>query len=116
MDTNSAFWRDLEAKFRALPDPAGRLIAMLSDGQWHVRNSGGDLLVAAGEQEDLRPFFAPRERWRPLGCSAIPMSQNGRLLGQNKATINPRQKSAPDAPSSSRRSEERRVGKECRSR
>src|ERR1019366_744360 len=36
-----------------------------------------DLLVAAGEQEDLRPFFAPRERGRALGFSAIPMSQNG---------------------------------------
>src|ERR1022692_4442789 len=35
------------------------------------------LLVAAGEQEDLRPFFAPRERGRALGFSAIPMCQNG---------------------------------------
>src|ERR1039457_3484131 len=42
MDTNSAFWRDLEAKFRALPDPAGRLIAMLSDGQWHVYDGPND--------------------------------------------------------------------------
>ncbi len=34
-----------------------------------------DLLVAAGEQEDLRPFFAPRERWRAswlFGNSNVP--------------------------------------------
>src|ERR1035438_1638614 len=40
-----------------------------------TRNSGGDLLVAAGEQEDLRPFFAPRERWRAswlFGNSNVP--------------------------------------------
>src|ERR1035441_856545 len=42
-----------------------------------------DLLVAAGEQEDLRPFFAPRERGRALGFSAIPMSQNGHVLGHD---------------------------------
>ena len=41
------------------------------------------LLVAAGEQEDLRPFFAPRERGRALGFSAIPMSQNGHVLGHD---------------------------------
>jgi hypothetical protein len=41
------------------------------------------LLVAAGEQEDLRPFFAPRERGQALGFSAIPMSQNGHVLGHD---------------------------------
>ena len=39
------------------------------------------LLVAAGEQEDLRPFFAPRERGWTLGFSAIPLSQNGQPFG-----------------------------------
>lgn len=36
MATDSAFWRDLEAQFRALPDPERKLTAVLNEGQWHV--------------------------------------------------------------------------------
>jgi hypothetical protein len=36
MAANFAFWKDLEAQFRALPDPRGQMRALLSDGQWEI--------------------------------------------------------------------------------
>src|ERR1035441_9810222 len=71
MDTNSAFWRDLEAKFRALPDPAGRLIAMLSDGQWHVYDGPND----EREKERLQELFRSMAR-RAAIAAGVPTRAN----------------------------------------
>src|ERR1035438_1166736 len=71
MDTNSAFWRDLEAKFRALPDPAGRLIAMLSDGQWHVYDGPND----ERERERLQELFRSMAR-RAAIAAGVPTRAN----------------------------------------
>jgi len=53
MGIDSAFWRDLEAQFRALADPAGNLTAMLSDGQWRVYGGPND----NRERERLQELF-----------------------------------------------------------
>src|ERR1017187_7350165 len=71
MDTNSAFWRDLEAEFRALPDPAGRLIAMLSDGQWHVYDGPND----ERERERLQELFRSMAR-RAAIAAGVPTRAN----------------------------------------
>jgi len=44
MIINSAFWRDLGARFRALPDPKEGLTATLSSGHWSIGGGLGDSL------------------------------------------------------------------------
>ena len=37
---DTAFWRDLQSQFRALPDPRGELGAILSESTWLLRGGG----------------------------------------------------------------------------
>jgi hypothetical protein len=56
MTTNSAFWRDLEAEFRALPDPTGDLHAIYRDGGWTICGGPKDNLQRERLQDLFRSF------------------------------------------------------------
>jgi hypothetical protein len=54
MPTDSAFWGDLEAQFRALPDAARDLRAMRDSGQWTLYGGGGQATQRKRLQETFR--------------------------------------------------------------